>query len=296
MNIVFIGKSHDFSLVPLAAIKLHHNIVGIVESGPRRDYSGIERIKAFLHQAKIFIKGVESLRAEARKMRVPYMLLTQGSRPDLSAFLRVVQPDIICVASLNHLLSQDVLAIPRYGAINLHPSMLPKYHGPFPWFWQYYNFELEIGVTVHALDEGQDTGPILKQAPVRLSLGTDIMDAIKLVAPIGAKLMVEALGEIEQGKAMFMPQPPHQYPKARMIKRDEKLIEWDAWPIERVWHFMRGTYPWLDAVDYSGMLKGRYKIGGFEQLTCNDKPGQLYKDTVGFYVAHREGKIRFHAK
>lgn len=296
MKIVFIGKGHEFSLVPLAAIKLHHNIVGIVESGPRKDYNGIQRLKAFLHQARSFIKGSESLLSEARKMRVPYMLLTKSTRSDLVSFLRAVQPDIICVASLNQLLSKDVLAIPRYGAINLHPSKLPKYHGPFPWFWQYYNFELEIGVTVHALDEGQDTGPILKQAPVRLPLGTDIMDAIKLVAPIGAKLMVEGLGEIEQGRAMFMPQPIHQYPKARIIKRDEKLIEWDSWPIERVWHFMRGTYPWLDAVEYPRMLKGHCRIGEFERSTCNDKPGQLYKDAVGFYVAHREGKIRIHAK
>jgi methionyl-tRNA formyltransferase len=289
MRVVFIGKSHEFSVVPLRAIMGTHVVVGIIESAPRIKSSKASR---FLYNLGCKIFNRQSLWKLARKSKLPYMYLGRENQAELVSFLNRIRPDILCVTSLTQLLKKQVLQIPKYGAINLHPSMLPKYHGPYPWFWQYYDFEKQWGITVHVIDEGQDTGPIVKQESFALETGKDIADATKIVSSIGARLMLESINEIEEGTAVFSPQPPHSYPKARIVLRDEKLIDWQHWSIERVWHVMRGTYPWLDAVEYPAHIKGTWKICEFERCACDDAPGQLYKDDKGYYVAHKEGKIR----
>ena len=295
MRFIFIGKNHEFSLVPLKSIAEHHELVGVVESGPRSSQSRPEAVSRQIFPFPRLGKSLGFLSTLAKRKRIPYMLLTRENRDDLAAFLRAIQPDIICVASLSQLLKKDVLHIPKYGAINLHPSLLPKYHGPFPWFWQYLNFEKEWGVTVHKIDEGQDTGPLVKQESFELPLGTDIADAMKMVAPIGARLMLEAMNAIEVGIAL-RPQPQHDYPKARIVQRDEKFIDWDVWDLERVWHFMRGTYPWIDAVEYPEEkdTHGTWRIGEMEKESCAETPGKVFKDEKGYFVAHKEGKVRLY--
>lgn len=296
MRVVFIGRSHSYSLLPLKALQRRHEVVGYVESESRGRLSKLTRIKTFASQVKSDVIGRPSIRSEARKAKMSYMKLSRETITELPAFLKEVQPDIICVASLTQLLPREVLNIPRHGVINLHPSMLPKYHGPMPWFWQYRDFVRNIGVTVHALDEGQDTGPIVKQEHITLDLGLDIKEAIGIVAPVGARLMADAVDEIEAGTAVFKAQKSHAYPKARLIGKDEKFVDWGSWTIERVWHFMRGTYIWHDPVKYPRRLKGRLTIGDFERCVCSDRTGEVYRDDEGFFVAHREGKIRLHSR
>lgn len=292
MRVVFIGKNHEFSLQPLKAIQARHTVVGVVEGGGRGAVTVFGRAKKLLSQVKSDLVGRPSLRRDARKLSAAYMFLDKNSRKVFPAFLNKVQPDILCVASLSMLLPNEVLAIPRHGAINLHPSKLPKYPGPFPWFWQYYDCELEIGVTVHALDANEDTGPILKQDSIKIEIGTDIFKAMNLVAPVGARLIADALDEIEAGSATYTPQQSHGHFRARLVERDEKLVEWDSWPIERVWHFLRGTYPWLDSVLYPIELRGKCTIGDLEHCYCDSQPGVVAKDSRGYFIAHREGKIR----
>lgn len=291
MRVAFIGKSHEFSMVPLKAIMGSHNVVAIIESAPRIKTAKANRFLSNL-SSKLFDR--QSLCNLAEKLKVPYMYLTRENQVELVSFLKRIRPDILCVASLTQLLKKEVLQIPKYGAINLHPSMLPKYHGPYPWFWQYYHFEKEWGITVHVIDEGQDTGPIVKQESFALETGRDIAEAIKIVSPIGARLMLESINEIEAGVAVMTRQPHHEYPKARIVKRDENLIDWNEWSIERVWHVMRGTYPWLDAVEYPKEVCGTWKIGEIERCICDDPPAKVYTDNKGYYAAHREGKIRLY--
>jgi len=293
MRVVFIGKHHEFSLLSLKAIHTHHEIAGIVESGPRganqKALSPTRSWPGLLGLAK-----PQGLRRMAQDMRVPHFCLTRNTTQEFAAFLRPLSPDILCVASLSQLLSKDVLQIPRHGAINLHPSLLPKYHGPFPWFWQYHDFGNEWGATIHQIDEGQDTGPILKQQPVSIQVGTDVSEAIRVIGTVGAKLFVEALEEIANETIEAKPQPTHQFPKARIVERHERFIDWQTWPIERVWHFMRGTYPWHDAVEYPQLGKSTvvWRTDGYEKCTVQSTPGEILKDERGYFVAHKDGKIR----
>jgi methionyl-tRNA formyltransferase len=297
MKVVFIGKSHAFSMIPLKGIIETHRITGIVESGPRginkqpktKNTPLAARWKSFLRPS------CSPLEKITKQIKVPHMHLNRENRDSLKSFVESANPDIICVASLSQLLRKEVFEFPKHGALNLHPSMLPKYPGAFPWFWQYHAFEKEIGVTVHVIDEGEDTGPIVKQAAFPLEIGTDVVEAMETAASIGAKLMAEALNEIEAGTVTYRPQSPGRFPRARVVKRDEPLLDW-SWPIERVWHFMRGTYPWLDFVQYPPAIAGKSKIENFERCAHGITPGQVCQDEKGFYVSHAEGKIRLDLK
>jgi methionyl-tRNA formyltransferase len=293
VKIAFIGKAHDFSLAPLNALSQFHQIVAIIESAPRQVQTGSGSfIRALLRNGYGKFKKRATMRSIAQRLGIPYLYLSRDNKDQLITFLQAIHPDIVCVASLSQLLKKEVIDVPRYGVLNLHPSLLPKYHGPFPWFWQYYECEQEWGMTVHRIDEGQDTGPIVEQELFTVETGADIYDTMAKAAPIGARLMLAAVNKIEAGTAQFTPQPPHNYPKARIVKRDEKLIYWDQWPIERVWHVMRGTYPWLDAVNYPETLRGKVKVGSYEKSDNDSPAGTVVKDERGFFVAHREGKIR----
>ncbi|PYV40652.1 MAG: hypothetical protein DMG06_19600 [Acidobacteria bacterium] len=74
------------------------------------------------------------------------------------------------------------------------------------------------------------------------------------------------------------------------------MIEWDTWEIERVWHFLRGTYPWLDSVEYPKRLfnLGTWRVGKVERGKCSALPGKVFKDDKGYFIAHRDGKLRLH--
>ena len=293
MRVVFVGKNHEFSLLSLRAIRASHQIVAIVESGPRPSSRDMQKADAGWRDWTTTVKP-KGMKGLAQEMRVPHCLLTRQTSQDLPGFLKSLPCDILCVASLSQLLSKSVLQIPRHGAINLHPSLLPKYHGPFPWFWQYHDFGNEWGATIHQIDQGQDTGPILKQQAVSIPVGTDVKEAMRIVGGIGARLFVKALEEIANGTSIATPQPAHQFPKARMVERYEKFIDWQSRSIERVWHFMRGTYPWNDPVEYPqfGNRKAVWKIDAYEKCPGKEPPGGVVKDERGYFVTHKDGKIR----
>jgi methionyl-tRNA formyltransferase len=293
MRVVFVGKHHEFSLLSLRAIQARHEIVAIVESGPRSSsQNALPPVTSW--RDRLGLTKPQGMKRLTQDMLVPHCLLTRKTAQDLPGFLRSVSPDILCVASLSQLLSKAVLETPRHGAINLHPSLLPKYHGPFPWFWQYHDFGNEWGATIHQIDEGQDTGPILKQQPVSIQIGTDVAEAMRIVGTLGAKLFVEALEEIANGTIKAKPQRMHEFPKARVVERHERFIDWQNWPIERVWHFMRGTYPWNDAVQYPQISRRPvvWKIDDYETCAVHSPPGKVLKDERGYFVAHKDGKIR----
>lgn len=94
-----------------------------------------------------------------------------GQEQDLVDFMAALDIDIICVNSMLHLLPSSVFSLPPFGALNLHPAGLPKYRGPNPLFWQFYRQEEQIGVTIHFIDEGEDSGNIVKQAFIPMQPG-----------------------------------------------------------------------------------------------------------------------------
>lgn len=286
MRVLFIGQNGAFSTHPLRKISAEHEIVGIVESVPQK-YTPIKAKlqRLFTRQNKDY-----SLKVIASQMSVPYFLLQKGKKNGLASFVKKLKPDIICVASMSQLLPEEVYSIPHYGTINFHPALLPKYRGPKPIFWQYYFMEPETGVTIHYIDEGEDTGNIIKQKNIPISLGMKSKELVNEITIAGAALMVQALDDIDKGIVQSLPQKHLPCPfRARRVEEGEELIDWE-WPIERIWHFLRGTA--YQDKSFKSRLPGLlWMVTTFAKRKTNGAAGTLKLGLRGFYLNHKEGKI-----
>lgn len=161
-------------------------------------------------------------------------------------FLRKYQADIIVVAAFGQLLPKSILDMPKYGCINVHASLLPKYRGAAPIQWSILNGDAVTGVTIMQMDVGMDTGDMIEKCEVAISpeeTGGGLFDKL---AKVGAKLCVETMIKIENGTAVRTPQNHDEATHVSMIGKDLGNIDWNqsAAEIERL---VRGLNPWPSA-------------------------------------------------
>ena len=286
MKVLFIGQSGSFSTYPLRKIATSHDIVGIVESVPQKYTPLKAKLQRFLTRPS----KNHSLKSIAGQMSVPYFLLQKGKKNGLASFVRKLNPDIICVASMSELLPKEVFSLPPFGTINFHPALLPQYRGPRSFFWQYYFMEPETGVTIHYIDEGEDTGDIIRQKSIPVPLGMKSADLANEIIITGASLMLEALEDISKGVVRRVEQKHLPCPfRARREKKGEELIDWN-WPIERIWHFLRGT-AYQDKAFKFRLPGSSWIVRDFKKGEPDGSAGMLKISLQGFYLTHREGRI-----
>jgi methionyl-tRNA formyltransferase len=274
--VLFIGMNHPFSALPMNVVASHVIVVGVIES---------RRAGQVNHSPGV-------LRAFARKRQVPFHVL-DGRDASPAAFVESCRPDVICVAGMAQLLRADVLSFPRLGAVNLHPSLLPKYRGPSPFLWQYHEMDLDGGVTVHQIDEGLDSGDILVQRPLTISLGERYTSYERRCAEAGAEALVDAIAQLADGGAEPRPQRDLLCPLfARMMKPGERLIDWNGWPIERAWHVLHGLHGRYTLLPPPARKRARWEIGEIDRTPGSESPGTISRDGAGYFVAHLQGQIR----
>ena len=295
LRVVFIGTSSAYSAYPLHGVAEHHTLVGIIESAPRgATVNRLTDIQKTL-QYWFALSGRPSLWVLSKKWEVPYLYLSKGNLHRLADFLQQVKADIGCVASMNHLLPEEIIHIPPHGFINMHPSLLPKYRGPSAWFWHYYDMEKEGGVTVHYIDPGEDTGDIIQQESFPIPLGMNPYDMMHTAIKIGSTLLVKTLNEIAAGNITAITQRHFPSPRrARRLNPREDLFHWQEWSIEKTYHFLGGVYPWYNVFQrIRGPLKRiPWKAISYEKASIKPPYGGLRFGMQGIYFAHPEGKIR----
>lgn len=282
-------------------------VVGVVESAPRGyslELNKSSAIRTIFQRGEKILWPAASLMSAAQKNNIPYFLLHKSNKTDLAYWIKEIKVDVVVVFSMSQLLPQEILDIPSIGVLNLHPSLLPAYRGANPWFWMYYDSVPQGGVTLHYVDAGEDTGDIVFQCTYDIPLGmrSPVMQDLA-IGKHGVDLILKALKKIGQGDALPRFVQPEQSPtaRARNIKPEEHrtLIDWAHWPIERVWHVMRGTELWLNCIDQpTGIYSGqRWVVGEFTKtigVPKNENLGQVRKDSRGFYVQCRDGIVRIH--
>jgi methionyl-tRNA formyltransferase len=231
--------------------------------------------------------------------RIKYFNWDKSNNSNLIRFIKKSNPDLIIVYSTSRLLSEDIFDFPRFGTINLHPSLLPKYRGPFPDFWHYYNMDLNSGVTVHYIDSGVDTGDILFQESVILPLGMKSKDRDDiLISYLGVNVLFKAITSILNNSIVRTSQngnKNYEYSRRLKIFEHQDIIKWEEWPIERIWNLLRGTEGWLKSLpEMNGIWKGQFWI------ICDyvkfENPGYDYrkinKNIDGsFFIELRDGII-----
>lgn len=262
------------------------NIVGIIE--PREDNS----IPSIIEKA--LFKNVKKL---ANKNKIPYLLM-KDKKQDILSWIIPKNPDIIVVYSMPFLLKEEVFQFPKCGTINLHTALLPKYRGAVPIFWTYYFFDRSVGVTVHYIDKGEDTGDIIVQKNVEVDLGERYYELRSKFEKVGADAIIEALDYIESNKVKRIKQPKESpTPRAKRVKKSEyqTLIDW-SWDLERLWHFFRGTENYLKSILIKNSLLShlcRIEIGDMEKINHNMEVGVASKDDKGKFIACKGGKVYY---
>ena len=280
-------------------VSSEHAIVGIVESAPR------QKINPSLIQStyRSLKKFTGELPRFCRRESLAYYYLKKSDDSRFIIWLKHQDPDVIVVHGMAHLIKAEALSIPNLGVINLHQSLLPDYRGPNPTFWQYYNVDLNPGVTLHFIDSGEDTGSIISQDSLRIELGMKCPDLLdELIGNLGVRLILDALSNFGGNTISTKEQPAKLAgPRARNVHPSEhkNIIKWDDWSIERIWHILRGTELWLDAFPAPrGIYIGqRFKVREFVKCATTDyQRGEIYYDGMRHFITCAEGKIFLEVK
>ena len=202
-----------------------------------------------------------------------------------------LDPDLFVVVAYGRILPGAFLSIPRLGAINIHPSLLPKYRGPAPVQWSIINGEQETGVTTMWMDEGMDTGDILLSSRVPIRPDDTSGSLHRRLADVGAQLLIETLTRLKSGDLVGKPQDKSGATYAPLLKKEGGRIDWtkDAKSVDA---FIRGMTPWPGAFTF--IFGKRLKILKAEDLrkSTRKKPGSVLEGFPGdFNVATGRGTL-----
>ena len=235
--------SPEFALPSLRALAQDYEVVGVVTQPDRASGRGRE----------IKMPPVKTL---AFELGIPVMQPEKLRSPDAMEQLREWNPDLIVVAAFGQILKKDVLKLPRFGCINVHASLLPRWRGAAPINAAILHGDEETGVTIMQMDVGLDTGPMLAKRSIRLSPEDTSGSVTETLSHLGADLLIETLPDYLSGKVVSQPQPEEGATYAPMLKKEEGKLDFsrDVHTLERQ---VRAFNPWPGAfMDFeNGLLK-----------------------------------------
>lgn len=162
------------------------------------------------------------------------------------ALLAALKPDVIVVASYGQFLKKNLLAVPRLGTINVHPSLLPKYRGASPIQWALANGDLRTGVSVLKVTPKMDAGDILAQEGTEIAPEDTFCTLESRLAALGAALLLRVLDDFRAGRIQGIPQDEAQVTWARKLEKEDGRVDWTL-PAETIRNRLRGFAPWPGA-------------------------------------------------
>ena len=165
-------------------------------------------------------------------------------RPENVELLRGFGADVMVVVGYGQIIPQAVIDLPKYGILNVHASLLPKYRGAAPIQWAIANGETATGVTIMKIDAGLDTGDMLLKAAAPIGPDETAPELSERLAEVGATLLIGALQQIETLKPE--PQDDTEATLAPVLKKEDGLIDWSR-PARQIYNRLRGFTPWPGA-------------------------------------------------
>ncbi|MEE1193591.1 MAG: methionyl-tRNA formyltransferase, partial [Phascolarctobacterium sp.] len=230
MRIVFMGTP-DFAVGSLQALAEcgKYEIVGVVTQPDRPKGRGNKMLMTPVKEYALS-KGYEVYQPQKVKT------------PEFVQILRDMQPDLIVVAAFGQFLSQEILSMPKYGCINVHASLLPKYRGAAPIQYAIIKGESESGVTIMQMDIGMDTGAMLDKVVVPIGGDTTMGELHDELKVKGAELLLTVIEKIEAGTVVAEPQDNDEATYATLLDRSMERIDWTK-SAQEVHNLIRGFNP-----------------------------------------------------
>ena len=275
MRIAFMGTP-DFSVDCLKAlVESEHEVVGVFcqpdkPVGRKQELTPPDvKVEALKHNLKIFQptslkngKGVE--------------------------ILEEIKPDLVVVVAYGKILPHDFLVYPKYGCINIHASILPKYRGASPIHFAVLNGDEETGVTAMQMDDGLDTGDILhiRKCPIGINDTTERM--YEIMAPLGAETLMETIAKLEKGELNPVKQDESMSSKVGLLTRDMSTIDWNKSAFE-IHNKIRGLYSWPGASTVLGGKTLKIHSAVLSDKKANNKIGEVIDSNGRLIVACGDG-------
>ncbi len=210
-----------------------------------------------------------------------------------------IGPEVIVTAAYGRILPGTVLRIPRYGCVNVHASLLPKYRGAAPISRAVINGEATTGITTIFMDEGMDTGDILMKTEIPVGPDMTAGELGLALSSVGAEVLKQTLIAIGRGEILRMPQNRDEATYAPVLTKEDGIIDWNA-DSKTIHNLVRGTNPWPIAFTF---LNGRrmrvYKTAIPDKTDCDrleitvGRPGTIAKASKdGIYVICGKGLLK----
>lgn len=285
LKIVFMGTP-DFAVGALQAIiEAGHQVSAVVTQPDKPKGRGKEL-------------QMTPVKACAAAHNIPVFQPGKIKEPEAVEVLRSYEADIFVVAAFGQILSEEILSMPKYGCVNIHASLLPKYRGAGPIQWAIIDGEKKTGVTIMQMEKGLDTGDMLLQKEVEIDpkeTGDSLHDKL---AAAGAELIVEALPKIAAGQLTPRKQNDAESCYAKMLQKSMGRIDWNM-TADKLDCLIRGLISWPGA---STTFRGKnLKIweeepvieGDFSVSISESLPGTIVcVEKEAFYVQTKEGVLK----
>lgn len=255
MKIVFMGTP-DFARDSLSAIyDAGHEIPAVVTVPDKPKGRGMKlipcEVKEYAIEKDIKVYQPEKLR----------------ENKEIVDTIKDINPDVICVVAYGKIIPKEILEIPKYGCVNVHPSLLPQYRGSAPIQWAILNGDKETGVTTMYLDEGMDSGDIILQTKTPIDKDETSGELWDRLSKIGAELLVETLEKIENKTAPRIKQPK-EFTLAPMLEKSQAKIDWESKTAQEIKNLVRGLNPIMGA--YSVLNEKKIKFWKVDKLSIDE--------------------------
>lgn len=210
------------------------------------------------------------------------------------AELCTLAPDLIAVAAFGQILPKAILELPRFGCLNVHTALLPKYRGAAPIQWAILNGDTETGVTIMKMDAGLDTGDIVSQRATAIRDDDNAATLHDRLAQLGAELLVKTIPNYVAGKIPPQPQDATRATHVGKIKKEDGRIDWQQ-PARAIWNRIRAFTPWPGAFTFLPVLPlpQLLKIWESEIVSLPGSPGEILQaGKSGIIIGCGEAALR----
>ena len=237
MNIVFMGTP-DFAKESLkSVVEAGYNIQAVVTNTDKPKGRGMKMLYSPVKEYALE-KNLPILQPE--KIR---------NNDEFLEEIKKLNPDIICVVAYGKIIPKTILDIPKYGCINVHGSLLPKYRGAAPIQWAVLNGDSVTGVTTMYMNEKMDEGDIILKEEVEIGENETTGELWEKLSKLGSKLLVKTLRQIEEGTAPRIKQDSN-FTLAPMLNKEMAKIDWENMTSSKIKNLVRGLNPIMGAYSY----------------------------------------------
>lgn len=277
LRVVFMGTP-DFAAPTLEAIATRHEVAAVYTRAPAPSGRGM----------KLRLSPVHAL---AERLLLPVETPARLRDQMAAETFRSYRPDVALVVAYGLILPQAILDVPRLGCLNLHASLLPRWRGAAPIQRAIMAGDRETGVAIMRMEEGLDTGPVARTERVPIGPEASAGELHDELAARGARLMADALADLEAGRLAFAPQPADGVTYASKITNEEARLDWSK-PARTLHDQVRGLSPFPGAFVEADLGRGPERVKVLRSApAAGSGPSGTLLDSEGT-IACGEGALR----